>query len=86
MTLIDFISEYPDEDSCKAKFKQYREHIGVIYPKCESKDHYWKRDKDIYECKKCKHRQSLRANTVMHLLAFIFFVSLSRILPDVFIV
>ena len=66
MTLIDFISEYPNEDSCKAKFKQYREHVGVVCPKCECKDHYWKRDKDSYECKKCKHRQSLRANTVMH--------------------
>ena len=29
MTLIDFISEYPDEVSCKSKFKQYRDHVGV---------------------------------------------------------
>ena len=28
MTLIDFISEYPDEVSCKSKFKQYRDHVG----------------------------------------------------------
>ena len=34
MTLIDFIKEYPDEVSCKVKFKQYREHIGVVCPKC----------------------------------------------------
>jgi predicted RNA-binding Zn-ribbon protein involved in translation (DUF1610 family) len=66
MTLIDFIKEYPDEDSCKAKFKQYREKVGVICPKCGGKDHYWKRDKEAYECKSCKYRQSLRANTVMH--------------------
>ena len=45
MTLIDFISEYPNENSCKAKF----EHVGVVCPKCECKDHYWKRDKDSYE-------------------------------------
>jgi DNA-directed RNA polymerase subunit RPC12/RpoP len=66
MTFIDFIKEYPDEASCKAKFKQYREHVGVVCPKCGNGDHYWKRDKESYECKRCKHRQSLRANTVMH--------------------
>ena len=66
MTLIDFIQEYPDESSCKAKFKQYREQVGVECPKCGSHAHYWKRDKECYECKRCKHRQSLRANTVMH--------------------
>jgi len=66
MTLIDFIQEYPDEESCKAKFKQYREHVGVVCPKCGGENHYWQRDKECYECKRCKHRQSLRANTVMH--------------------
>jgi len=66
MTLIDFIKEYPDEASCKFKFKQYREQVGVVCPKCGGEEHYWKRDKESYECKRCKHRQSLRANTVMH--------------------
>ena len=66
MTLIDFIKDYPDEFSCKTKFKQYREHVGVVCPKCGSYDHYWRRDKECYECKHCKHRQGLRANTVMH--------------------
>ena len=58
MTLIDFIQEYPDEESCKAKFKQYRDHAGVVCPKCSSAEHYWKRDKECYECKHCKHRQA----------------------------
>jgi len=66
MTLIDFIKEYPDELSCKSKFKQYREHVGVVCPKCGNASHYWKRDKECYECKQCKYRQGLRANTVMH--------------------
>jgi predicted RNA-binding Zn-ribbon protein involved in translation (DUF1610 family) len=66
MNLIDFINEFPDEESCKAKFKQYREQVGVVCPKCGGKAHYWKRDRESYECKQCGHRQSLRANTVMH--------------------
>jgi len=66
MTLIDFIKEFPDEASCKVKFKEYREHVGVVCPKCGCRDHYWKRDKESYECKGCSYRQSLRSNTVMH--------------------
>jgi predicted RNA-binding Zn-ribbon protein involved in translation (DUF1610 family) len=66
MTLINFIKEFPDEESCKLKFKSYREQVGVVCPKCGSKEHYWKRDKESYECKNCGYRQSLRSNTVMH--------------------
>jgi len=66
MTLIEFINEFPDEASCKSKFKQYREHIGVVCTKCGCKEHYWKQDKESYECKHCGYRQGLKANTVMH--------------------
>jgi len=66
MTLIEFIKEYPDESSCKSKFKQYREQVGIVCPKCGGDAHYWKSDKESYECKRCGYRQSLKANTVMH--------------------
>ena len=66
MTLIDFIKEFPEEESCKLKFKHYRERVGVVCPKCGGESHYWKSDKDSYECKNCGYRRSLRANTIMH--------------------
>ena len=66
MNLLNFISEYPDEASCRQKFKEHRDKEGVICSRCNHKEHYWKRDKECYECKKCRYRQSLRANTVMH--------------------
>jgi len=66
MNLLNFVSQFPDESSCKAKWKEYRDCQGVICPKCGSKAHYWKKDKESYECKGCKYRQSLRSNTVMH--------------------
>jgi Zn ribbon nucleic-acid-binding protein/ribosomal protein S8E len=66
MTLIEFIKEYPDEESCKMKFKAYREHAGVVCSRCGCSDHYWKQDKESYECKRCGYRQGLKANTVMH--------------------
>ena len=65
MTLIDFIKEFPDEKSYKVKFKAYRDHVGVVCPKYGCRDHYWKRDKESYECKGCSYRQSLRSNTVI---------------------
>jgi hypothetical protein len=66
MNLLNFIEQYPDESSCKAKWKAIRDKEGVVCPHCGSLEHYWKKDKECYECKKCCKRQSLRANTVMH--------------------
>lgn len=66
MNLLNFASLYPDESSCKAKWKEYRDNHGVICPHCGSEEHYWKKDKESYECKQCGYRQSLKANTVMH--------------------
>ena len=66
MNLLNFSAQYPDEASCKLKWKEYRDKQGVICPKCGGKEHYWKSDKECYECKHCGYRQSLRGNTVMH--------------------
>ena len=66
MKLIDFISNFPDKESCKTKLREYRERHGVVCPRCGSIQHYWKRDKECFECKDCHYRQSLKANTVMH--------------------
>ena len=40
MNLLEFIRGSPDEASCRKKFKEYRENVGVVCPKCGSKDHY----------------------------------------------
>ena len=66
MNLLNFSTHYPDEQSCRAAFKAYRDKQGVICPKCGGHEHYWKRDREQYECKKCQTRQSLRSHTVMH--------------------
>lgn len=66
MNLIDFISSYPDEESCKQKFKEYRDQVGVSCAKCGGTSHYWKQDKEQYECKACATRTTLKSGTVMH--------------------
>jgi len=66
MNLLDFVASFPDEESCKQKFKEYRETVGVICSKCKHTEHYWKADKEQYECKNCSFRTTLKSGTVMH--------------------
>jgi Zn ribbon nucleic-acid-binding protein len=66
MNLLNFSTEFPDEASCKSHWKSFRDAQGVLCPHCSSQEHYWKKDKEVYECKLCGYRQSLRSNTVMH--------------------
>lgn len=65
MNLINFIEQFPDEPSCKLKFKEMRDQAGVICRHCGSKEHYWQQSIWMYECKKCKTRTTLRSGTVM---------------------
>jgi hypothetical protein len=66
MDLIKFSDLYPDEHSCKAKIKEIRDRNGVICSGCGGNKHYWKRDKEMYECISCGFRTSLKSGTVMH--------------------
>lgn len=66
MNLLNFTNSFPDEESCKLKFKEFRDKQGVICPNCGGTEHYWKRDKWQYECKLCKTRVTLKSGTIMH--------------------
>jgi len=65
MKLLDFYNHYPTEESCKVAFKEYREKEGVVCRRCGNKSHYWKRNREQWECKKCHHRTTLKSGTVM---------------------
>lgn len=66
MNLLNFVSQFLDEDSCKLRIKSIRDKEGVVCRHCGSNEHYWKRDKWQYECKKCKARTTLCNGTIMH--------------------
>lgn len=66
MNLIEFQDQFPDEESCKLKWREMREEVGVVCPVCGCTEYYWKQDKESFECKQCHHRQSLKAGTIMH--------------------
>lgn len=66
MKLVDFFNNYPNEAECKAKFKEIREKNGVFCKSCGAEDEYWwLKSKELYECKKCHFRMSLKSGTVM---------------------
>ncbi len=65
MNILDFAINYPDEESCRKKFKELREQMGITCRHCNCKEHYWLQNKQAYECKSCHARQTLRSGTVM---------------------
>lgn len=65
MNLLNFISQYPDEESCIIKFKETREHIGITCSKCGSEKHKWLEKRIEFECKGCGKRISLRNGTIL---------------------
>lgn len=66
MKLFEFEKYFPNEESCKARFREMREEQGVVCSKCGSINHYWLPSKEQFRCKHCNHYTTLRANTVMH--------------------
>ena len=65
MKILEFFNKYPNEKSCKSAFKRCREKEGVICKKCGEREHYWLKTKELYECKNCHFRMSLKSGTVM---------------------
>ena len=66
MKLFEFEQHFPDEASCRERFRQLRIKEDIVCPHCGCIHHYWKGSKQSFQCAKCGYRQSLRANTVMH--------------------
>lgn len=66
MTLFEFSKHFPDERSCKVYLRQQREKQGLSCDRCGSILHYWKKDKECWECKGCKRRISLTSGTMLH--------------------
>ena len=65
MNLFTFTANFTNEESCRLHFKAERDKQGVICKSCKHTAHYWIKSRWSYECKKCKHRTSLRSGTIM---------------------
>jgi len=64
MDLFEFNPKFPDENSCIEYLKELRIKEGIICKKCKGTVFYWKNDRQMFECKQCKTRFSLRTGTI----------------------
>jgi len=62
---IDYYNFFNEEKFCFRVLKEIREQQGVICEKCKNERHYWKNDKNKFECKECGYRTSLKKGTIM---------------------
>lgn len=65
MNILKFNERFPDEQTCINFFKEKRLEEGVECKKCKGTDHYWLSNKNMFQCKNCGFRTSLKSGTVM---------------------
>jgi transposase-like protein len=65
MNIFSFSAHFSSEEDCRNHFKCERDKLGVICTTCGNSTHYWIKSRWSYECKKCRHRTSLRSGTIM---------------------
>lgn len=65
MNLIEFIRQFPNEQTCRDHFGDYRMSKGVTCKKCGHKEHYWLSGKEQFQCKQCGFRTTLRSGTIL---------------------
>ena len=64
-SLMDFVENYSNEQSCRDKYKAIREKCGITCKRCQNTEHYWLKGKQMWQCKSCCFRTSLRSGTIM---------------------
>ncbi|MEH0152750.1 IS1595 family transposase [Limibacter armeniacum] len=65
MQLIEFITHFPDEESCKKEMHRLREKQGITCKKCGGQNHHWCSSIEMWQCKSCRFRTSLKSGTVL---------------------
>ncbi len=65
MNILKFAERFPDESSCLAYFQEKRVKEGVICKNCSCSDHYWLHSKNMFQCKGCEFRTSIKSGTMM---------------------
>jgi hypothetical protein len=61
----DYYNFFREERLCVGILKEIRQQQGIVCENCENETHYWKNDKNKFECKECRYRTSLKKGTMM---------------------
>ena len=65
-TIFEFNQWFPDEEACLKFLIQSRWPDGFVCPRCGFNEYYWKKARQLLECKRCGYQASVTAGTVMH--------------------
>lgn len=63
---LPIINNLSSDELCIKVLKEIKQENQIICKNCKYDEHYWKKDKISFECKKCNFRTSLKSNTLMH--------------------
>jgi len=66
MNLPALIERFGSEDKCRAYLEELRWPDGVECPRCQSKNISRIRERNQYECSKCRYQFSVTAGTLFH--------------------
>jgi transposase-like protein len=66
MTHREFFTQYPDNEAAKQFFIQVRIQSGVVCRDCSHAGHYYLKTIDMFKCKSCGSRTTLRSGTILH--------------------
>jgi hypothetical protein len=64
MTIPEFYSMFPTEESCRQHLREEREASKIICKKCKCTKHYWLKGKEQWQCSNCEFRTTLRSGTL----------------------
>jgi transposase-like protein len=65
MNIIKFVTDFPDELSCKEHFRLLREQQGITCKQCGGTHQYWLKGKFQWQCADCNFRTTIRSGTMM---------------------
>jgi hypothetical protein len=65
MNLLELIENHSTEQACKQAFKAHRELLGVTCKECQCTRQRRDKQKNLWHCKKCGFRTTLKSGTVL---------------------
>jgi len=66
VTLLEWQQLFSTEEHCKQHLFELRWPEGFICPHCGHREYWYTLGHELYDCKHCRHRTSVTANTLLH--------------------
>ncbi len=65
-TLLDFQTQFPDDDHCWAYLRRARWPRGFLCPRCGGRGRHFLASRRLEQCRACRYQSSVTAGTVFH--------------------